>query len=51
VQISVFRRDELRHVSITLGAAPKDKLEIVPVKGASDAQKQAYQAWMGEALA
>jgi predicted metalloprotease with PDZ domain len=45
---TVFRRDELRTVEVTLGAPPPDeKLEIVPHPEATDREKAAYRAWLG----
>jgi predicted metalloprotease with PDZ domain len=48
VRLSVFRRDELRELEVTLGRRPLDKIEVVPAPGASDAEKAAYQRWLGE---
>ena len=33
---------------MTLGEKPVDKLKIAPAAGASDAEKAAYRAWLGE---
>jgi predicted metalloprotease with PDZ domain len=51
VSLVVFRRDELREVEVTLGAANKDKFEIVPRAGASDEERAACRAWIGDDLA
>jgi len=47
VRFTIFRRDELREVAVTLGEKPVDKLKIAPATDASDAEKAAYRAWLG----
>jgi predicted metalloprotease with PDZ domain len=47
VTLTVFRRDKLTEVQVTLGAKPMDAAYLAPVDKPSDAQKAAYQAWMG----
>jgi predicted metalloprotease with PDZ domain len=47
-RFTIFRRDELREVAVTLGEKPADKFKITPAAGASDADKAAYRAWLGE---
>lgn len=47
VRCTVFRRDELREVEVTLGERPIEKVKIVPASGASEAEKAAYAAWLG----
>jgi predicted metalloprotease with PDZ domain len=49
-RFTVFRRDELRTVEVTLGRRPADKLEIKPAEDASDEDKGRYQAWLGAPL-
>lgn len=49
VRLTIFRRDELREVAVTLGSRPHDRVEVVQVAQPSDAQRAAYEAWMGEA--
>jgi predicted metalloprotease with PDZ domain len=48
VRLTIFRRDELREVEVTLGEKPVEKLKIAPAAQASDTEKAAYRAWMGE---
>jgi predicted metalloprotease with PDZ domain len=50
VTFTVFRRDELRTVEVTLGEHPRDKLQLAAVADPTDAQRAAYQAWLGEEL-
>ena len=50
VTVTVFRRDELRAVKVTLGERPHDKWSVVPVENPTDAQKAAFQAWTGQPL-
>ncbi|HEY2743086.1 MAG TPA: M61 family peptidase, partial [Polyangia bacterium] len=44
---SIFRRDELREVIVTLAERPVEKLKITPASSATDAEKSAYAAWLG----
>ena len=46
IELTLFRRDELRTVRVTLGARPHDKFCIVPLDDVNDAQKAAYQTWL-----
>jgi predicted metalloprotease with PDZ domain len=48
VVFTVFRRDQLIEVAVTLGPAPADAwyLELDP--GATETAKQIYQQWLGE---
>jgi predicted metalloprotease with PDZ domain len=48
VTFTIFRRDELRTVAVTLAEKPRDKLKIAPAADATDAEKAAYKAWLGE---
>lgn len=50
VTLTLFRRDELRTVEVTLGARPPEKLEVLPVAEPTDAQRAHYEAWLGQAL-
>ena len=50
VALALFRRDELRTVTVTLGEKPAEKLEVVPVDQPTAAQKAAYEAWLGAPL-
>jgi predicted metalloprotease with PDZ domain len=47
VRIAVFRRDRLLDVPVTLGTKPADAIYLARVEKPSDAQKSAYQAWLG----
>jgi predicted metalloprotease with PDZ domain len=47
VQLTLFRRDELRTVSLTLAERPPEKFSLAPVENPSDAQKAAFKAWLG----
>lgn len=48
VRVTVFRRDELRDVELTLGERPFDKYEIVPAEAPGEAERALHQAWLGE---
>lgn len=47
MSITFFRRDELVTRMIILGETPKDKLKVVPLEQASDAQKAFFKYWTG----
>ena len=49
VALTVFRRDQLRTVAVTLGEKPHDALWIARRSDATPAQKRAYESWLGEA--
>ena len=49
MKLTLFRRDELRETTVTLARRPADKIEIVADKGATEAARAAYAAWLGEA--
>ena len=48
VKITLFRRDELLTVDVTLGEKPADALWIARRDDATPAQKRAYESWLGE---
>jgi predicted metalloprotease with PDZ domain len=50
IELSLFRRDELRAVNVVLGRRSPDKFEVVPVADPTDREKTLYQAWMGAPL-
>jgi predicted metalloprotease with PDZ domain len=50
LRLTVFRRDELTDVEVTLGAPPEEVAWLEPVADATPAQKAAFQAWTGAAL-
>lgn len=45
--LTVFRRDELVSVTVTLGTAPEDTIWLEPAAGATPAQRAAFEAWSG----
>jgi predicted metalloprotease with PDZ domain len=45
--LSLFRRDDLLHIPLTLTAAPPDTLKILPLPERTPQQLEVYQAWMG----
>jgi predicted metalloprotease with PDZ domain len=47
VRLTVFRRDRLVEVPVTLGPKPADAAWLARVDKPTDAQKAAYQAWLG----
>jgi predicted metalloprotease with PDZ domain len=47
VRVTIFRRDRLLEVAITLGAKPADAAYLVRVDKPSEAQKTSYRAWLG----
>jgi predicted metalloprotease with PDZ domain len=50
VRLTVFRTDELRHLSVKLGARPDNGLRVVTVKNPTPAQSRLYEQWMGTPL-
>jgi predicted metalloprotease with PDZ domain len=46
VTLSVFRRDELLHIPVTLAAAPFDKLALVRAERPSEPQERVYRDWL-----
>lgn len=49
VEITVFRRDKLVEVPVTLGVKPADAIYLARVEVPTGEQKAAYQAWLGAA--
>ncbi|GAO01452.1 M61 family metallopeptidase [Anaeromyxobacter sp. PSR-1] len=47
LRLTVFRRDELVEVPVTLGKAPEDTVWLEPAATPSPAQKAAFEAWAG----
>jgi predicted metalloprotease with PDZ domain len=45
--LTVFRNDELRAIAVRLAARDGAAYRILPVRDPSDAQKRAYQSWLG----
>ncbi|MGA8891789.1 MAG: PDZ domain-containing protein [Anaeromyxobacteraceae bacterium] len=50
LRLTVFRRDELTEVEVTLGPPPEEVAWLEPFADATPAQKAAFQAWTGAAL-
>lgn len=50
LRLTVFRRDELCDVEVTLGPPPAEVAWLEPLPDASPAQRAAFQAWTGAAL-
>jgi predicted metalloprotease with PDZ domain len=50
LRLTVFRKDELVEVAVTLGAPPVEVAWVEPVPDPTPAQKSAFQAWTGAAL-
>jgi predicted metalloprotease with PDZ domain len=46
VRLTVFRTDELRNLTVKLGARPDNGLRIVPVKSPTPEQSRLYEGWM-----
>jgi len=49
VRITVFRRERLLELFVTLGARPSDTVWVSKLEKATDAQKASYAAWLGSA--
>lgn len=49
VKVTVFRRDKLMEIPVVLGLKPADVVYLTRVEKPSDAQKVAFQAWLGTA--
>ncbi len=47
VRVTVFRRDKLLEVPVTLGTKPADAVYLQKVERPTEAQKLAWQAWLG----
>jgi predicted metalloprotease with PDZ domain len=47
VRVTVFRRDKLMEIPVALGQKPADVVYLSRVDKPSEAQKAAYQAWLG----
>lgn len=50
VHLTVFRFDELRTLTIKLGARQATSYRIIPMAQPTDEQKRNYQAWLGAPL-
>lgn len=49
VRMTVFRRDKLMEILVVLGLKPADTLYLTRVDKPTEAQKAAFQAWLGAA--
>jgi predicted metalloprotease with PDZ domain len=47
LRLTLFRRDELLEVEVTLAAPPADTAWLEPLADPSDAQRAAFRAWCG----
>ncbi len=47
VRLTVFRRDRLVELEVTLGSKPLDAAYLAKVPHPNDAQRAAYKAWLG----
>jgi predicted metalloprotease with PDZ domain len=45
-RLTVFRRERLREVTVTVAERPPEKLQIAPAADAGDAEREAFAAWM-----
>lgn len=50
VRLTVFRRDRLLDLHVTLGERPLDAAYLAPVDGASAEQRRAFEAWANAPL-
>ena len=48
VTLTLFRRDELRQVTVTLGTRAFDHADIVPLGEANAAQRARYEQWLND---
>ncbi|MEM8532256.1 MAG: PDZ domain-containing protein [Chloroflexota bacterium] len=48
VVLSLFRRDELLHIPVTLRTAPPNTLSIVPIDQPNRTQRTIYESWLGQ---
>lgn len=47
IRVTLFRRDRLLELPVTVGQKPADGVWLQRVERPTEAQKQAYQAWLG----
>ncbi len=50
LELSVFHKDELRTLLVTLGAPQPSRYQIVSVENPTQAQKQHFTGWLGTSL-
>jgi predicted metalloprotease with PDZ domain len=46
VTLTLFRRDELREVTLALGQRPYNQVKITPLPDATAQQRSLYEAWL-----
>lgn len=46
-KVTIFRRDRLLEVPVTVAAKPADGVYLQKVENPTDAQRRAYEAWLG----
>lgn len=49
VKVTLFRRDKLLELTVTLANKPADGVYVARVENPTDSQKAAYKAWLGAA--
>ncbi len=50
ITLTVFQREQLRTVQLTLGIAPQSSYRVEPVKTPTEAQRAVFQSWTGMQL-
>ena len=50
IELTIFRRDQLRTLQLTLGEKPASTYEIVPAEAATAAEGAAFERWLGAPL-
>lgn len=50
VRVTVFRRDLLVDVPVTLGQRPEDAVWLAPVEAPTEAQRASFERWLGTGL-
>lgn len=50
VKLTIFRFDEMRDITITLGGRARSSYQIVPVENPTDEQKRLYREYLGAEL-
>jgi predicted metalloprotease with PDZ domain len=47
LDLAIFRRGYLRHVSLTTGKAPPEKYAFTPIDQPTDLARKVYESWLG----
>jgi len=50
IRLTVFRQDDLRHITIKLGARTEGDYRIVPIKNPTTEQARLYESWLNAPL-